>query len=125
MTKRTLIRIFGALHGLSLIIGETIRSWGQGRNPLFVVDDYLIGGFVLAAALLFTQDTRARRAAMAGGWAACAGMLYGSFFGKLFPDKEGQSFMTNIDPGVLTWLIGTAFIVSLIGLFATITLRDE
>lgn len=27
-------RVWAILLGLSLMIGETIRSWGQGRNPL-------------------------------------------------------------------------------------------
>jgi hypothetical protein len=36
-------RCWGALLGASLMIGETIRSWGQGRNLLFVLDDFAIG----------------------------------------------------------------------------------
>jgi hypothetical protein len=120
----TILRICAALLGLSLMIGETIRSWGQDRNPIFVVDDFFIGGFLLISAAYFSQDTPVRRAAFAGGWAFCAGMLYPSFFGKVFPDPS-SSMMTNIDPGLLTALIGIAFLTSILGLIATLSLKSQ
>ncbi|HEY8120878.1 MAG TPA: hypothetical protein VII78_06125, partial [Myxococcota bacterium] len=62
------LRVLGVLHGSLLVLGETLRSWRQGRPLAFVLDDFLIGGFVIGAALAFRADDlrrRARRAARA------------------------------------------------------------
>jgi hypothetical protein len=77
------LRVVAAVLALSLMIGELWRSWGAGRHPLFILDDQVMGGFLLAAAWAMRVDTRRNRAAFAGAWGTCAGMLYGSFFGKL------------------------------------------
>lgn len=118
------LRIVAAILGASLIAGETIRSFGQDRPIVFVVDDYLIGGFLIGAALLFTADTLRKRAAFAAAWAATAGMLYGSFFAKLFPDPN-SSMHSNIPDATLTILVGTAFATSLIGMIATMALPQK
>jgi hypothetical protein len=119
-----LLRGLGVAHGSLLVAGETLRSWGQGRPLAFVLDDYWIGLGVLAAALCFRPDDLVRRAAFAAAWAANAGMLYGSFFGKLFAE-DGASFHSNIDDGVLTALIGLAFATSLFGMIATIAMKPR
>ena len=112
-------RIWGALLGSSLMIGETIRSWGQGRNPLFVLDDFCIGVPLVVTAWLMGQPTPARARAFAASFAASAGMLYGSFFGKLVDLVEGGAgeFSSNIGGQFLTVLIGLAFFSSLLGLW--------
>ncbi len=53
-------RIWAALLGSSLMIGETIRSWGQGRNLLFVLDDFCIGVPLVVVAVLMANPTPAR-----------------------------------------------------------------
>ncbi|MBX7514179.1 hypothetical protein K3179_06400 [Qipengyuania sp. GH38] len=111
-------RFLGAGLALSLMIGEAIRSWGVGRPIMFVLDDFFMGGLLLAGAILMTRPTRTRWAIFVAGWGACAGMLYGSFFGKVFDPASSNS--GNFDLGVLTALIGIAFVVSLVGLAASI-----
>lgn len=118
------LRIIAVILALSLMIGESIRSWGQDRPLVFVIDDFLLGIFLITGAIAFAKDTLARRATFAASWALTAGMLYGSFFGKVFPDA-GANFHTNINADVLTILIGVAFATSVIGMFATITLRPR
>jgi len=118
------LRVLGVLHGSLLIAGETLRSWGQGRPLASVLDDYWIGGFVLVAALTFRPDRLARRAAFAAAWAANAGALYLSFFGKLFAE-DGVSFHSNIPDDVLTALVGLAFATSLFGMVATIAMQPR
>ena len=115
-------RVWGALLGSSLMIGETIRSWGQGRNLLFVLDDFAIGIPLVVTAWLMGQPTAARTRAFAAAFAATAGMLYGSFFGKVVRLVEGASgdFSSNIDGQFLTFLIGLAFFSSLAGLIAAL-----
>ena len=118
---KTGLRVIAVILALSLMIGESIRSYGQSRPLVFVIDDFLIGGFLIGAAWAFAGDTLRRRAAFAAAWATTAGMLYGSFFGKVFPDV-GADFHTNIRADILTILIGVAFATSVIGMIATIAL---
>ena len=116
-------RFLGAGLALSLMIGEVIRSWGVGRPIMFVLDDFFMGGLLLAGAILMARPTRTRWAVFVAGWAACAGMLYGSFFGKVFDPASSNS--GNFDLGVLTALIGLAFVVSLVGLAASIIWKPD
>lgn len=116
------LRIWAALLGASLMIGEVIRSWGQGRNLLFVVDDFLIGIPLVVAAVLMGSPSPARWCAFAASFAATAGMLYGSFFGKLIDLSNPAS--SNIEVRVLTALIGLAFAAALIGLVGTLRLAS-
>jgi hypothetical protein len=114
------LRIVAVLHALSLMIGESWRSWGVGRPVMFVLDDMLMGGFLLAAAWAVGRETMRTRAAFAGAWGVVTGMLYGSFFGKVFEPARAQA--GNWDLGVLTALLGVAFAVSLAGLWFSMTL---
>jgi hypothetical protein len=123
-TLARVLRVLGVVHGSLLVAGETLRSWGQGRPLVFVLDDYWIGLGVLVAALFFRADDLVRRAALAAAWAANAGALYGSFFGKLFAE-EGAAFHSNIPDGLLTGLIGLAFATSLFGMVATIAMQPR
>ncbi|HEX7069688.1 MAG TPA: hypothetical protein VF190_02735, partial [Rhodothermales bacterium] len=66
----TFLRVWAALLGASLMIGETIRSWGQGRNLLFVFDDFLIGIPLVVTAVLMRHPTPARWCAFAAAFAA-------------------------------------------------------
>ena len=79
-----------------------------------------MGGFLLAATWAVGKETVRNRIAFAAAWGVNAGMLYGSFFGKVFAPEEAQA--GNWDLGILTWLIGLAFAVSLIGLWLSIVL---
>lgn len=119
----TFWRIWAALLGSSLIIGEMIRSWGQGRNFLFVFDDFLIGIPLVVTAILMAKPSVARHCAFSAAYAAAVGMLYSSFFGKLVsPDKPMSS---NIEGGFLTFLIGLAFVAALAGLCASIYIANQ
>jgi hypothetical protein len=116
-------RVWAALLGSSLMIGETIRSWGQGRNLLFIVDDFLVGIPLLATAILMANPSPARWCAFSASYAATAGMLYGSFFGKLVDLSNPAS--SNIEIRLLTGLIGLAFASSLIGLIASVRMSGR
>lgn len=117
------LRVWAALLGASLMIGETIRSWGQGRNLLFVLDDFVIGIPLVVTAILMGSPTPARFCAFAASFAAAAGMLYGSFFAKLVDLSNPAS--SNIEIRLLTGLIGLAFASSLVGLIASIRMSPK
>lgn len=119
----TALRFLAVALALSLMIGEVWRSWGAGRPIMFVLDDMLIGGFLIAAAAAMSKDCLRNRAAFAAAWGTAAGMLYGSFFGKVFAPQSAQE--GNWDLGVLTALIGVAFVISLAGMWLSITLPSS
>ncbi|WP_298471173.1 hypothetical protein [uncultured Erythrobacter sp.] len=113
-----MLRLLGAGLALSLMIGEVIRSWGAGRPIMFVLDDFFMGGLLLIGAILMASPSRIRWGVFVAGWASCAGMMYGSFFGKVFDPASANS--GNLDLGLLTALIGVAFAVSLVGLWGSL-----
>ena len=113
-----LLRLVGAGLAISLMVGELIRSWGVGRPIMFVLDDFFMGGLLLVGAILMANPTRLRWGIFVAGWASCAGMMYGSFFGKVFDPASANS--GNLDLGFLTAIIGLGFVVSLLGLFFTL-----
>ena len=121
------LRIIAVILALSLMIGELWRSWGVGRPIMFVLDDQLMGGFLIAAAWAVRYETLRTRAAFSAAWGVVAGMLYSSFFGKVFDPGNAQA--GNWDLGILTMLLGVAFFVSLVGLWFSLTLprgaRDD
>lgn len=117
------LRLLAVLLALSLMVGEAWRSWGAGRPAYAWLDDQIMGAMLLAGAWAMARDTLARRAFFAAGWGVNAGMLYGSFFGKLFEPQRTNA--GNFDLGVLTWLVGLAFAVSIAGMILTITLPQQ
>ncbi|MBE9190786.1 hypothetical protein IQ230_10545 [Gloeocapsopsis crepidinum LEGE 06123] len=111
-------RVWAILLGLSLMVGETIRSWGQGRNQLFVLDDFFVGLPLVVTAILMARPSVPRLCAFSSSFAASAGMLYGSFFEKLVDLSKPAS--SNIEIRLLTALIGLAFTSSMLGIFGSI-----
>lgn len=116
-------RLWAIVLGSSLMIGETFRSWGAGRHWLFVVDDFCIGIPLVVTAILVATPTIARRCAFSASFAAAAGMLYGSFFGKLV--EPASTNAGNLPLDVLTCLVGAAFFSSLAGLAGSIAARPS
>ncbi len=117
------LRLLAVLLALSLMVGEAWRSWGAGRPAYAWLDDQIMGAMLLAGAWAMARDTLARRAFFAAGWGVNAGMLYGSFFGKLF--EPARTNAGNFDLVLLTWLVGLAFAVSIAGMILTITLPQQ
>ena len=107
------LRIMSIGLGSALMIGETLRSLGQDRPFAFIADDFLFGGALVIAGWLARRDAPLRLRALSAAFAGAAGLLYSSFFAKLVGPPGHQS---NIDEGLLTALVGAAFLTALIGL---------
>jgi hypothetical protein len=116
------LRILGLIGAILLMAGEGYRSWGAGRPAVFWMDDMLAGAMMIAAAILVRRPTTSRRAFFSASWGVAAGMLYGSFFGKLY--DPANSNPGNFPIGLLTWLVGAAFVIAIGGLIASILLPD-
>lgn len=119
----TFLRIWAVLLALSLMIGELWRSWGAGREFVFVVDDQIMGAMLIASAYLLKEQTARRRAFFSAAWAFNVGMLYGSFFNKIVSPENANA--GNWDFGILTALVGVAFFSAIIGMIASILLPHQ
>lgn len=80
----------------------------------------LAGTLMIWAAWKVGTPTVATRAFFTGSWGIAVGMLYGSFFGKVF--DPASSNPGNFSLGLLTALVGIAFAISIAGLIASIVL---
>ncbi|QNQ11590.1 hypothetical protein [Sphingomonas alpina] len=117
------LRIIAIIGAILLMAGEAYRSWGAGRPVAFWMDDMLAGAMMIAAAIAVGRPTRATRSFFSASWGVAVGMLYGSFFGKLFDPASTNP--GNFPLGLLTALIGLAFILAIGGLIASILLSDK
>ena len=117
------LRIISIIGALLLMGGEVYRSWGAGRPVAFWMDDMLAGAMMIAAAIMMAHPTQARRNFLSAAWGVSVGMLYGSFFGKVFDPASTNS--GNFSLGLLTVLVGVAFAISIAGLIASILLPDS
>lgn len=108
--------------GLALLImaGEIYRSWGDGRNIIWVLDDVLAGLYMIIAALMFRRDTAALRALFASSWGISVGMLYMSFFSSLLAPEALNA--GNLNKDFLITVKGICFALSFVGLAAAILL---
>lgn len=117
------LRVIAIVGALALMLGEAYRSWGMGRPVAFWMDDMLAGGLLIVSAMLVAVPTVARRTFFTGSWGIAVGMLYGSFFGKVFAPQDSDP--GNFDLGLLTALIGSAFAVAVGGMIASILLPAQ
>jgi hypothetical protein len=117
------LRVLASVLAASLIIGELWRSWGAGRPLAFVLDDILIGSCLIVGAVLFRTVTMKRYGFFVGSWALAVGMLYGSFFNKLLSPATEQA--GNWGMGLLTFLVGLAFMTSVVGFALSLALAPQ
>jgi len=119
----TLLRIAAILLAIALMGGEAWRSWGAGRPFVFVIDDFIMGALLIAGAVAIAKDTFARRAFFASAWGYTAGQLYSSFFSKIAHPDHANAGNWSLD--ILTWLLGFAFVVSIVGAVASIMMPQQ
>jgi hypothetical protein len=105
---------------VSVVVGETIRSWGVERPFLTVADDW-VGAALLAwgAWLTMRPGERPRRIVIAIWGVICGASLSNFAIKLLMPDRMTPG---NLPPDVLQALVGAAFVTSLIALVASVTL---
>jgi hypothetical protein len=108
-----------ALRSLALVVaivaacGEALRSWGVDRPFFSVVDDYIMAGLLVVAALRSAR--KEGPALLSGAFGFASGMLYSSFFGHLEALVHEQADRGNIPQACLTVAIGFLFAFALVG----------
>jgi len=116
------LRLIAIIAAIVLMAGEACRSWGVGRSLHAWLDDMLAGSMMIAAAIMVGRPTRATRAFFSAAWGVAVGMLYGSVFSKLADPALADA--GNMRVGLLTALLGVAFVLAVLGLIASILLPD-
>lgn len=116
---KTFLRISIVL-ALIIMVGEIWRSWGDGRNIIWVLDDVLAGFYMIVAAIMFKRDAPTLRALFASSWGVAVGMLYMSFFSSLLAPEALNA--GNFNKDFLITAKGICFALSFIGLAAAILL---
>ena len=106
-----------------VMIGEIYRSWGDGRHIAWVLDDILGGLYMIFAAVMFSKDTRSRRALFASAWGVAVGMLYMSFFSSLLSGDDFNS--GNLNWQFLTIVKGVFFAGAILCLYLSIRMPYE
>ena len=86
--SRRLAYFFGAVTPLA----ETVRRWGHWwDNPPAFLDDYLLGGFLIAGAWATRKrGTVHARALLAAAWGFASGMAYSSAAFQWFAMRSGE-----------------------------------
>ena len=111
------------LLALGLIIGETIRRYGEWGFWARWIDDYIMGLLLIIPAILVFKNKNFGEKLLIAGWSLTVGMPNGSFFSKISPNAK--EFQTNIEANSLIFLIGLAFITSIIGLIWILLLESK
>lgn len=115
--------LLAILLGLSLLIGETIRRFGEWGFWARWMDDFFMGLWLIIPGIMVLNGKEFGRKLLIGGWGINVGMLYGSYFSKIAPNAS--KFESNIEPNFLIFLIGLALIVSIAGLIWILILEKK
>ncbi len=83
-------RYFAFVLGILTPMLETIRRWSTWRdNPLSILDDYILGAFLLFAVWRVSRDARRGQRFLAAAWGYFCGTAYLSFTGQLYFNRLG------------------------------------
>lgn len=93
--------------GVLTPIAETIRRWSTWRDdPPALLDDYLLGAFLVFGAWRATRDFRRGQRYLAAAWAFMCGLAYYSFFNQLYRYRLGLPDPAPISSGWVTVIKG-------------------
>lgn len=70
-------------------LAETIRRWTWRENPPALLDDYILGAFLLYGAWRVGKDVRSGQRFLAAAWAFMCGMAFLSFFDQVYHYRLG------------------------------------
>lgn len=115
--QRVALSAFAVVLGAVLVLGETYRSFGQGRPFFNWFDDYIVGFFLFLGAYKTFQSARKVKF-LSAAFAICATGTAMSYFSKILnPD---QAIHSNVSFSILTNLLLIVFVTSSAGMFWTL-----
>ncbi|HXD33727.1 MAG TPA: hypothetical protein VN643_21580 [Pyrinomonadaceae bacterium] len=119
-------RILAIIIGILTPLAETIRRWSTWQdNPPAIIDDYLLGGFLLYGAWRVGKDVKSGQRFLAAGWAFMCGMAYGSFFEQVHRYRLGISDPAPISSLWVAVIKGVGLALAVIALLVTLRRLPE
>jgi hypothetical protein len=112
-------------------VGEAVRNSEQMQYWAFWVVDYIAVLLLLTGGIMVVRGPNAfNRSLLGAAWGFTCAMFYGSFFGHLKDLEDAAAVaQTNAQSAInepqLTYIIGTMFAVSVIGLVLTVLPREK
>ena len=104
--------------GVLLPVAETLRRSGELGLWWLWIDDYLIGGSLIAGAWLSRDRSPAGLRALAAAWGLTCGMGYYSFVGHLL--RIGETDVSGLPGAAITSVIGIGLAVCVWALVSTV-----
>ena len=105
-------RYFAIALGILTPLAETIRRWSTWReNPLSILDDYILGAFLLFAVWRVTKDARRGQRFLAAAWGFFCGTAYLSFTGQLYFNRLGIADPAPISSGAVAAIKGVGLAI--------------
>jgi len=106
------------LMGVALPVLETARR-GMNFNEIpFYVDDYIVGGLLLWAAIAVTRGRRYGNALLIAAWGILSGVMWPSFFGQLLRSEPKD--ISGYSHTLVASVKGVIYAITLLGLFLSI-----
>lgn len=112
------VRQIAFLIGILLPIAETLRRSGSLGQWWLWIDDYVIGGSLLAGGWLSRGGSPGGLRALAAAWGITCGMGYYSFVGHLL--RIGETDVSGLAGTTVTAVIGVGLAISAWCLASTI-----
>lgn len=112
-----LSRYLAIFIGIVTPLAETVRRWSTWReNPPALLDDYILGAFLLYGAWRVGKDVRSGQRFLAAAWAFMCGMAYYSFFDQVHRYQSGLSDPAPISSGWVAVIKGIGLGLGIIAL---------
>jgi len=114
-------RYLAIVLGILTPVAETVRRWNTWwENPPALLDDYLLGGFLLYGAWRVGKDVRSGQRFLAAAWAFMCGMAYYSFFEQLHRNRLGIADPAPIPSVWVAVIKGTGLALAVVALVLTL-----
>ncbi len=120
MLKLKAIRALAFAIGAALPLAEVVRRSSEFASWWLWIDDFVIGGALLAGARAARGGSVRGLRALAAAWGVAAGMGYYSLVGHIL--RLGETDVSGLPGWVITLVIALGWLVVLVALASTVTL---
>ena len=117
------IRQIALVLGVLLPVAETVRRSGNLDDWWLWIDDYLIGGSLIAGALMSRNGSSKGVRALAAAWGLTCGMGYYSFVGHVL--RIGERDVSGLSGASVTAGIGIGLAIAAWALVSTIAASPQ
>ena len=110
LKQRLILVWIAVIFGLALMVGESVRSFGQGRPFFAWFDDFIIAFFLFYAAYMASRSPKNIKF-LSAAFGICFAGLSMSYLSKIFNPTE--AIYSNVSFQLLTALLLIALLASL------------